>query len=277
MIDRTEIFRYCDYRRILLRDEGVIYLLPHPELRTWISNYTLSFPAESGVSEAYTIIPHGSATLAVSWHPDRMAVDLFGPATKVCFVGQRANQAECLLIVEFQPAGLFALTGIRQKELADQCYPLELIDTGLSSRLKQLLETARTLSSLVTALDSLLLNSRAADCALPVTSVISRVLKERGDISVRELSSGAFYSERHLNRIFEYQAGMNLKSFARLVRINHGIRLLQDGRSSITFVADTAGYYDLPHFIHEFRSVCGFTPQEYRLNMSDFYSEIAKF
>lgn len=277
MIDRKEIFGYCEYSRILRRSEGFIYLLPHPRLRAWISNYTLSFPGESGISEAYAIIPHGSATMVVSWNPGGMTVDLFGPATKVCSVGQRANQAKCLLIVEFQPAGLFALTGIRQKELADQCFPLEWIDTGLSRRLMQLIEAARTLNDLIAALDHLLLHSRSTVCAVPVASMMHNILQERGNISVRELSLRTFYSERHLNRIFEEQAGMNLKSFSRLVRINHAIRLLQDGRNSITYVADTAGYYDLPHFIRDFRSVCGFTPREYRCRMSDFYSEIAKF
>ncbi len=37
------------------------------------------------------------------------------------------------------------------------------------------------------------------------------------------------------------------------------------------------GFYDMPHFIHEFKSICGITPQKYQDNMSDFYSEIAKF
>jgi AraC-like DNA-binding protein len=70
---------------------------------------------------------------------------------------------------------------------------------------------------------------------------------------------------------------MSAKSLSRLVRVNKAIRLLRNPHNSITFSGEYTGFYDLPHFVHDFKSVCGLTPQEYRNNMSDFYSEIAKF
>lgn len=277
MIDKTEIERYGDYRRILIRRPGFIYLAPHPGLRSWISNYTVTFPAETEISAAYTIIPHGSATLVVSCQNGLVSAEVFGPATRPCPVGMQANRAECLLIIEFQPAGLFTLTGIHQKELTDQVLPLELISTGLSRELGILMEMAGTLGGLVAALDRLLLSGRLRAGSGPFGPVLHEILLARGNVSVRRLSERSFYSERQLNRIFDEQAGMSIKSFSRLVRINHAIRLLKDQRSSITYAADAAGFYDLPHFARDFKSVCGVTPMEYRRKMSDFYSEVAKF
>lgn len=70
---------------------------------------------------------------------------------------------------------------------------------------------------------------------------------------------------------------MGIKSFARLVRVNKAIRVLRKPQRSLTQVYLQAGYCDLSHFIHDFKSICGITPQEYRDNVSDYYSEIAKF
>lgn len=77
--------------------------------------------------------------------------------------------------------------------------------------------------------------------------------------------------------MFEQYLGMNTKTFSRMIRINKAIRLMQNPKRNITGISYETGFYDLPHFIHDFKSVCGMTPQEYRSNMSDFYSEIAKF
>jgi AraC-like DNA-binding protein len=98
-----------------------------------------------------------------------------------------------------------------------------------------------------------------------------------GNIRNKELSNVSNYSERHLNRIFDQYMGMNIKSFSRLVRINKAIQFLHNHQNSITATGSFAGFYDLSHFIHDFKSTCDMTPQEYIKNMSDFYSEIAKF
>ena len=115
--------------RILLRENDFVYILPHPLLRRQISNYTVTFPNKEIISDNYTVIPHGSATLVFSRGGSDLSSNLFGPLTKPCMVGRLANQYDMLLIIEFQPAGLSAFTGINQKELADQRIPFE----GISS------------------------------------------------------------------------------------------------------------------------------------------------
>ena len=98
-----------------------------------------------------------------------------------------------------------------------------------------------------------------------------------GILTSIEISDKAYYSPRHLNRLFNLYLGMSMKSFSRLVRINRSIRLLNEKGNPLAFICEKLHYYDVSHFVKDFRLVCGITPQVYRSNMSDFYSEIAKY
>ncbi|WP_302417647.1 helix-turn-helix domain-containing protein, partial [Blautia marasmi] len=80
-----------------------------------------------------------------------------------------------------------------------------------------------------------------------------------------------------LNRLFNVHLGISMKSFSRLVRINKSFQLLNEKSNSLASICEKLGYYDVSHFVKDFKLVCNITPQQYRTNMSDFYNEIAKF
>lgn len=277
MIDKIDIQTFHETYRILAYADKFIYLLPHHSLQNLISNYTITFPNENMFTSNYSVIPHGSATLVFSFTGIGLHGTLFGPSTKLCAVGKQANQSKVLFIIEFQPAGLYAFTGIRQKELSDKIIPFELINPPLFKLIKKALESAENIVELIGCIDKLLLVNPQSIYLPEFNSATQLIINSVGSISIKELSDSVFYSERHLNRIFDEYLGMNAKIFSRLVRVNKAIRYLHSAGTSITRISILAGFYDLPHFVHDFKLVCGITPQEYRYNMSDFYSEIAKF
>lgn len=277
MIAKKDIQTWREAERILLRGNDFIYTLPHPALLAQISNYTITFPNKDIISDRYTVIPHGSATLVYSYERGGLHGDLFGPATKPCMVGGLANQCDMLFIIEFQPAGLWAFTGIPQSELTNETIPFELVNPTLNRLILETLERTNGLEELIARFDRLLLENLHTAYPAALRLATKLTIETSGNISCKTLSDSVYYSQRHLYRMFEAYIGMNAKVFSRMVRINRAIRLLQDPGEAITCVSDKIGFYDLPHFIHEFTSVCGMTPQDYRTNMSDFYSEIAKF
>lgn len=277
MIGKKDIQLFSKPHRILLRAKDFIYILPHKTLGDCISNYTITFPNRDIISDHYTVIPHGSATLVFSCDRSGLRGNLFGPLTKSCVVGGLANQCDMLLIIEFQPAGLYAFTGVNQKELTNQRIPFEMIDLRLNRLLLEILESTSHLDDLIARLDSLLLEHSCTAYPAALRIAAKMMVEATGNISCKELSESVYYSERHLNRLFEHYLGSNMKTFSRMIRINKAIRLMEHAGDNLTRTSYEMGFYDLPHFIHDFKSVCGMTPQEYRNNMSDFYSEIAKF
>jgi len=42
---------------------------------------------------------------------------------------------------------------------------------------------------------------------------------------------------------------------------------------NMTAISDALGFYNLSHFIHDFKALCSFTPQEYCNIMIDFNQE----
>jgi len=278
MISKKDIQTFYEAYRILIKEDDYVYILPHPALKNWISNYTITFPIKGMMSDEYTVMPHGSATLVLSWDGNKTFCNLFGPMTKPSCVGSEANRFQLLFIVEFQPAGYYAFSGMPQMELTDCILSFENVNPTMNKLVAQHLENASDIHSLVNEIDKLFLAHLKTALYRPEFLMANQmILSSGGQTSVKELSHNVFYSERHLGRIFEEYLGVSVKSFSRLVRVNKSIRLLRRPQYSITQAYLRTGFYDMPHFIHDFKSICGITPQEYRDNMSDFYSEIAKF
>lgn len=277
MIDKSSLMYIPENRKILIQGEDFVYLLPCEQLSSLISNFTITFPNELVISDNYTIMPHGSVTLVLFNYNDEIYSFLFGPTTKSIKVGDLANKCNVILIIEFQPAGFFPFIKINQKELTDKIIPFSLVDESLDNILSNIFTTSLYIEELLFKLEKMLLLNIQFQYPKELSLAIKNIIKMEGVITSVEISNNAFYCSRHLNRLFNFYLGMSMKSFSRLVKINKSIHLLNEKTNTLALICEKLGYYDVSHFIKDFKMVCNITPQEYRTNMSDFYSEIAKF
>jgi len=245
-------------------------------LGAYVSNYNITFPTASLMPDGFTIMPCGCASLSIERDHRQLTVDLHGPVTKPYLMGGLTNQLELIVTIEFRPAGLYALTGISQSELTDQTVPFEAVNPVLSKLLAETIETADSIYGLAAGLDRVLMGNLYTAYHPQFQQMLQNINDCAGNITVKGLAKDIHYSERQMNRIFKQHMGAGTKSFARLIRINHSFRLLKKPHN-LTLVSDLAGFHDLSHFIRDFQSVCGITPQVYRENMSDFYSNPKKF
>jgi AraC-like DNA-binding protein len=69
-------------------------------------------------------------------------------------------------------------------------------------------------------------------------------------------------SQSALERRFRRVVGASPRRFASLVRLQRVVRLQARG-GSLTAIAHAAGYFDQPHFIHDFKRITGLAPQAY--------------
>ncbi|HFL3590613.1 TPA: helix-turn-helix domain-containing protein [Clostridioides difficile] len=277
MLKKESIHFINKNRSLIVCEDNFVYLLPCIQLRNWISNFTISFPNQTIISDNYTIIPHGSVTLVFFYDATGLHSLLFGPTTKPKTVGNIANRCDVILIIEFQPAGFFPLIGIQQSELIDKVVPFSIINTSLDLEIKKIFNESLSIDKLILKLEELLISNIKIEYSYEFILAIQLIIQNSGNISSQEISKKVFYSSRHLNRLFNQYLGLSMKSFSRLVRINKSIKLLNNNKTSLMSICNELGFYDIPHFIKDFKIVCGITPKKYRANMSDFYSEIAKF
>lgn len=277
MLKKESIHFINKNRSLIVCEDNFVYLLPCIQLRNWISNFTISFPNQTIISDNYTIIPHGSVTLVFFYDATGLHSLLFGPTTKPKTVGNIANRCDVILIIEFQPAGFFPLIGIQQSELIDKVVPFSIINISLDLEIKKIFNESLSIDKLILKLEELLISNIKIEYSYEFILAIQLIIQNSGNISSQEISKKVFYSSRHLNRLFNQYLGLSMKSFSRLVRINKSIKFLNNNKTSLMSICNELGFYDIPHFIKDFKIVCGITPQKYRANMSDFYSEIAKF
>lgn len=82
------------------------------------------------------------------------------------------------------------------------------------------------------------------------------------NIPISELASIACLSKKQFERIFLATVGMNPKEYARIVRFQKSLKLMQNQTENISQaqIAYQCGYSDQSHFIREFRELSRYTP-----------------
>lgn len=159
MINRNSLMHISENREILIHEENFVYLLPCEKLKGLISNFTITFPNRTIISDDYTIMPHGSVTLVLFYYNTELHSFLFGPTTKPIKVGDIANKCETIFIIEFQPAGFSPIKKINQSELTDKIIPFSLIDNSLDTEMKKIFRVSVSVDELLVEIEKKLLQN----------------------------------------------------------------------------------------------------------------------
>lgn len=143
----------------------------------------------------------------------------------------------------------------RLNEIATKVFDCESTSGGiriLEEWLMTKIKPSLNIERIVHSLGKLLLN--------PSTSVIT-------------LADTACLSKKQYERIFHEYAGMNPKEYARIVRFQKSMRMLQLGNHNYAEIAAAIGYSDQSHMIREFKSMSGHTPKSL-LSICKPYSDL---
>ncbi len=92
-------------------------------------------------------------------------------------------------------------------------------------------------------------------------------------VAVNTLADGACLSRKQYERIFREQVGMNPKEYARVVRFQKAMWMLQCGSRDFAGISAECGYADQSHLIREFRAMSSHTPKSL-LNHCKPYSDL---
>lgn len=264
--------------RLLARKNCLLYYAPHAALRPYIAHYTFSAPESGAQGGALTLIPDASGCMVFTLRGHDLTCKIWGPTTRVVTVEDDAASPLRRVFVEFLPGGIFAFTGMNAAELTDLKIPLEAFDPSLRLRVADFFAQGRRPERFADGLDELFL-SRLVKTETPpaVSSSLQHLYRSSGNLRVGELALLESYSPRHLSRLFRVHIGMNVKTFARILRVNAALASMKRGRVSLTALSQSSGFYDQAHFIHDFKAICRATPTQYLARPSDFYNEFLKF
>lgn len=96
------------------------------------------------------------------------------------------------------------------------------------------------------------------------------IYSSKGAFSIKELSDKVFWSERQINRYFNKQFGISLKSYCGILRFKASFEHIKDGK-----LFPEQNFSDQSHFIKEIKRLSGFLPKELRQNKNDRFIQFS--
>ncbi len=167
------------------------------------------------------------------------------------------------VLVIFSETGAAAFFNIPMHELFDQS--LSLDDLVLRSQMDvvaEQLNEAKTEIERINVVEQFLIsriNYKANDDL--VNLAVTLIKQAGGNIKINLLSEKLNISQAQFEKRFRKIVGASPKKFASIVRLRSVLNATNI--SSYTTLGLDAGYYDQAHFIKDFKSFTGLTPEQY--------------
>lgn len=95
-------------------------------------------------------------------------------------------------------------------------------------------------------------------------SLFDLIFATDGEIGIHELSEKIGWSERQINRYFNQQLGLSLKTYCTILRFQASLHHIKDGKLS-----PQLNFTDQSHFIKEIKKLSGVSPKELFKNQND--------
>lgn len=95
------------------------------------------------------------------------------------------------------------------------------------------------------------------------------IYASEGSITVKELSENVFWSSRQINRYFNQQFGISLKTYCNILRFGSSFKHISEGR-----LFPEHNFTDQNHFIKEIKKYSGVTPKELSKNTDNRFMDI---
>lgn len=176
----------------------------------------------------------------------------------------RTSAGGGIVVAALRETGFAELFTESPHELFGASIPLEeLVSRSETERIASTLRNATDDEARVSIVERFLLARRLHGRAdLLVSAAVRMIHSTHGSARIAALASQLDISQDRLEKRFRRTVGLSPKRLASIVRLRHAIGLHHPDMPLAQLSAD-AGYFDQSHFIREFRSVVGQTPQRF--------------
>lgn len=167
--------------------------------------------------------------------------------------------------IDLTPQGAYRLLGVPLREFANRSVELDALRGGEVERLiDQLASEPAGWEARFEIVDRALGEwlAEGPDPDRPVAWAWHQLERSHGSVAVADLADEIGWSRRHFASRFRDQVGLTPKPAGRVLRFQHAVGLLGDGRGTIADAAATAGYADHSHLVREFQALAGCTPSQ---------------
>lgn len=244
--------------------------MPCEALRPFIGSFVVT---ETNEESTYRVLPGTGLVIGFQYKgrlwrvEDRSEIPL--SVSGITGLGDHArrfkNSADIgTVLVFFKDGGASQFFTQPLHELFRQSVSLDnfMLRSELLCLEEQLAEAATAADRVGVVERFLITRMRSAEPDKLVLAALALIYKSRGTIRMTELAGQLHTSQSPLEKRFRRSVGSSPKKFASIVRLKN--ILSQHGSvNSLTELGYEAGFYDQAHFIREFKTLTGDTPEDF--------------
>lgn len=190
------------------------------------------------------------------------------------FVGPMSQYSELvaytdtvhMMGVRFHTCGLFRFMKLPLHELTDQRIDCQGLATIFDPFFTERLCEQPNLQSRIKLIEELFIKTLHKDFSAndQVCFAVRQIQLYQGKRPIGQLTKDICLCQRQLERKFKQFTGFSPKEYSRIVKFRHAVDLLRTSATDNLFsIAMEAGYYDVPHFTKEIKSLSGSTPRSF--------------
>jgi AraC-like DNA-binding protein len=213
------------------------------------------------------IIPDGCIDMVFRidrFLPDIQAL-IIGTMDRAAVVDMEYDRIESFGI-RFYPGGLQLFLREPAHQFTNHIIDLSDVAKKFAWELKRCLDWKSSIKENIFELEKYLLSKLADDLVWESTfqNSLMHIYQTKGNVSVKDIACKETISEKQLMRIFYSRTGVGTKTFSRIIRFQHFLRILNSAEKiTLTDAAIQGGYYDQAHCIREFQDLCNTLPSNY--------------
>lgn len=200
--------------------------------------------------------------------------------------GQSTKYAELQLKGQFRSIGIFfypnvlkAIFGLDAEALTNSCLDLNELAERQGYHLSEQLAAAADAQEQIELLSAYLLFLLRKNAGLEdelIHFALTRIIRSKGCIVLKELQERLQLSERSFERRFKQYTGLSPKLFSRICRFQASLGQLRDNKyDKLSDIAFENEYADQSHFIRAFNEFAGCSPYQYQKNAREVVENLA--
>jgi AraC-like DNA-binding protein len=244
--------------------------LPCDTLKPYVASFMISEEADT---KEYKVLPGTNLVIGFQYRGQLVRVDdhAITPLSPAGITGLhdtprvfRNGAHTGTVLVYFKEAGAAPFFNMPLHELFDESVSLDhfMVRSELMVFEEQLAEARADHDRI--ALTEKFLMSRLRDVTPDklVLTALALIHQHKGNLRMTDLAAQLNISQSPLEKRFRQAVGTSPKKFAALVRFQYVVKNYRT-KSSLTYLAHDAGFYDQAHFIKTFKSFTGETPDAF--------------
>jgi AraC-like DNA-binding protein len=244
--------------------------IPSPALRAYIKHFVIS---ESSNEQAYKVLPGTAVVIGFQYNGRLQKLKGSGEGALATAgitglldsyqVFQNSKDTGSVLVF-FTETGASHFFKIPLNEIFSESLPLDtFIPASVLKITEEQLAQAASDRERIAVIEKLLLSQLLnSEKDRLVSEAINLIVSSNGTLRITELAQKLYISQSPLEKRFRKAVGATPKKFSSIIRINSVINGIEN-TNNFTELGYTAGYFDQSHFIKDFKTFTGQTPEQF--------------